>query len=398
MAALNPLDELLNCSVDELAINALVGNLEARLASPSSKEASNSLPVGSVNNNHIGTTSISTTSSTQISQCPVSVYNPGTGVGSNGQTASVHKNFNNSHSISVQSPSSKTDSQLIGINSIINTVNSSQASNISTHVNSMPVHRSSPVPDQNRNQSPHLIRTVTNSPNFQNARNSPVPSPNPAISVNSQIKQFSIQKTENSAIQNIISVTGDQKASFSQGNCIQLSSSSQQNSVVGQNVCIKQEPVISSPQVNVFKNENITVSSVKNEPRTAAIQAVTGPQNNISGNHITHATNVHIVNAPIKGQPGVITVKTPGQQQVVMRSQIVQNVSNSGQVQVVNVSANSHRPQGIVQVPQGKPQPMRFATVPTRHSQVNIAPRPGSAVSSQSFLLNCKCFIIYIKC
>jgi hypothetical protein len=39
MAALNPLDELLNCSVDELAINALVGNLEARLASPSSKEA-----------------------------------------------------------------------------------------------------------------------------------------------------------------------------------------------------------------------------------------------------------------------------------------------------------------------------------------------------------------------
>jgi hypothetical protein len=76
----------------------------------------------------------------------------------------------------------------------------------------------------------------------------------------------------------------------------------------------------------------------------------------------------------------------------------MQNVSNSGQVQVVNVSANSHRPQGIVQVPQGKPQPMRFATVPTRHSQVNIAPRPGSAVSSQSFLLNCKCFIIYIKC
>lgn len=365
MAAVNPLDDILNSSVDELAINALVGNLEARLASPSNKDVSNSLSDASVNNNHIGTTRSSTP------QNSGSVFNTATGVGANGQAVSAHKNFTNSHNLNVQSPSSKTDSQLIGINSILNPMNSSQTSNIvSTHVNSLTVNRSSPIPESNRIQSPHIIRTVSNSPGFQNARNSPVPSPNsnPAISASSQ----HAIKPDNSAIIQNVAILGDHKPLMSQGNCIQVSSSQQIPG--GQNVCVKQEPAISSQYI--VKTENMPVSSVKNEPRTAAIQAVTGLQNSVytSGNHITHATNVHIVNAPIKGQSGVITVKT-GPQHVVMRPQIVQN---SGQMQVVNVSAHSNRPPGIVQVPHGKHQPVRIAT-PARHSQINIAPRPGGA-------------------
>ncbi|XP_071175731.1 transcription initiation factor TFIID subunit 4-like isoform X1 [Mytilus edulis] len=365
MAAVNPLDDILNSSVDELAINALVGNLEARLASPSNKDVSNSLSDASVNNNHIGTTRSSTP------QNSGSVFNTATGVGANGQAVSAHKNFTNSHNLNVQSPSSKTDSQLIGINSILNPMNSSQTSNIvSTHVNSLTVNRSSPIPESNRIQSPHIIRTVSNSPGFQNARNSPVPSPNsnPAISASSQ----HAIKPDNSAIIQNVAILGDHKPLMSQGNCIQVSSSQQIPG--GQNVCVKQEPAISSQYI--VKTENMPVSSVKNEPRTAAIQAVTGLQNSVytSGNHITHATNVHIVNAPIKGHSGVITVKT-GPQHVVMRPQIVQN---SGQMQVVNVSAHSNRPPGIVQVPHGKHQPVRIAT-PARHSQINIAPRPGGA-------------------
>lgn len=358
MAAANPLDEILNSSVDELAINALVGNLEARLASPSNKEVSNSLTDASVNNNHIDTTS-STSLHSQST-----VFNSGAPVGSNGDTGLSHKNVVNSH---VQSPSPKTDSQLIGINSIINPVNSTQQGNI---LNSLPLNRSSPVPESNRNQSPHL-RTVTNSPGLMNARNSPVPSPsNTNVNSPHTIKSFSV-KTENSAIQNVVTVTGDQKLSMSQGNCIPIVSS-QHNSV-------KQEPSASAQLI--VKSENASVTNVKSEPKTAAIQAVTGPHNSASGNHIT-ATNVHIVNAPMKGQPGVITVKTPGTQ-VVMRPQIVHSVSNSGQMQVVNVSANSPRPPGIVQVPQqGKPQAIRFAPSPARHSQVHIAPRPGGTTVS----------------
>ncbi|XP_076110194.1 uncharacterized protein LOC143078989 isoform X2 [Mytilus galloprovincialis] len=372
MAAVNPLDDILNSSVDELAINALVGNLEARLASPSNKDVSNSLSDASVNNNHIGTTRSSTP------QNSGSVFNTATGVGANGQAVSAHKNFTNSHNLNVQSPSSKTDSQLIGINSILNPMNSSQTSNIvNTHVNSLTVNRSSPIPESNRIQSPHIIRTVSNSPGFQNARNSPVPSPNsnPAISASSQ----HAIKPDNSAIIQNVAISGDHKPLMSQGNCIQVSSSQQIPG--GQNLCVKQEPAISSQYI--VKTENMPVSSVKNEPRTAAIQAVTGLQNSVytSGNHITHATNVHIVNAPIKGHSGVITVKT-GPQHVVMRPQIVQN---SGQMQVVNVSAHSNRPPGIVQVPHGKHQPVRIAT-PAGHSQINIAPRPGGAPRRQKIV------------
>ncbi|XP_069113010.1 transcription initiation factor TFIID subunit 4-like [Argopecten irradians] len=434
MATANFIDDLITSEIDESAVSALVGALEGQLASPTHKDNSQSISESSINNNHI------TTASTPVA-CTASSFNIV-------QTTNVTqglKGLSLPNSVTVNSVTSplvkltQSDPQIIGINSIINS-NNVAASNNNTQNN-----RESPVPNSSRvvnNQ--HAVRIVPNSQPLVNSRSSPLPqavvNSNSLVTTNhvqsANSPQIDLNRTTHSPNVNariVISKPGetvvDQKSviiphvtSSAGGITIPQQFSSQQDVVLkpGQIILkhdqanagninalkqerittIKQEGSMSSQQHNQFliKNEQQTtrspISNVKHEgtPTIQTIQTVHGAQHiqtgsapTVAGSQITQATNVHIVNAPIKGgvagNPSVITVRTPGQSQsgqVVMRQQTPQ--SSGVPMHVVSVSGSNVVPRFT----NSKGAVARVATTasPVRQQQINIAPRPGTTAGT----------------
>ncbi|KAJ8302914.1 hypothetical protein KUTeg_019310, partial [Tegillarca granosa] len=384
MAAANPLEDLLSSEIDESAVSALVGSLESRLASPTNKDIVNSLSDTSVNNNHI--------SNTGTLPCTTSV-------------------FSNVHTV---------------------TQGHKVAGGVTTYVNAH-------TPNSPANQSPNtcaINRTASQPQAIVNARNSPVPTVNannvtfvnnvPLTSTitTSQMTNHTLVGVTQNAISNhttlslpssvvhtLSNISTDQKPVLSLNNAVH---SVNQSDLKSGPIVIKQESTtlnavknerVNSPHVQsqfIVKQEPLRTNSpgvhIKQESRQPAIQTVqsvpashmhTG-QVTVTGSHATQATSVHIVNTPIKGQPGssgnsgVITVRTPGpssQTHVVMRPQIISTQSpqsSSSQMQVVNVTGGNaiHRHAGTVHLTQGKRVNITAAS-PVRPQQINIAPRPG---------------------
>jgi len=440
MAAANPLDYFDTTELDESAVSALVGSLESQLASPTHKDIAQSLSETSVNNNHIS--SVSTPTVCSLSYNIVQTTNVTPGLKGLSLPNSVTINNTNSPTAKI----ANSDSQIIGINSIINATNASSPSNI----------QSNSVPNANRNPHTQVVRVLPpNSHNIVNARSSPVPqissisnsmtftnnisgaSKSPQIDLNSTSRPPNINKVivskpgdPASVLHTLDSVTSNQKSVILpqvvpgvSGLVVSHSYSSPHNTslkpgqiivkqenanIVGLNLkqettsLVKPEPSIITSQSPhyVLKHEQKAagspVSNVKQETAIQNIQHVPGTQHvhaSIAGNHIAQ-TNVHIVNAPNKGQGGVsgnssvIHVRTPGPAQpgqVVMRPQIITSQapqSSSAPMQMVNVQCSSnlgHKlPQSQSKVVQARMAAAAASARPPQ--QINIAPRPGTGV------------------
>ncbi|XP_033755591.1 transcription initiation factor TFIID subunit 4-like [Pecten maximus] len=433
MATANFIDDLITSEIDESAVSALVGALEGQLASPTHKDNSQSISESSINNNHI------TTASTPVA-CTASSFNIV-------QTTNVTqglKGLSLPNSVTVNSVTSplvkltQSDPQIIGINSIINS-NNVAASNNNTQNN-----RESPVPNSSRvvnNQ--HAVRIVQNTQPLVNSRSSPLPqavvNSNSLVNTNhvqsANSPQIDLNRTTHSPNVNtriVISKPGetvvDQKSviiphvtSSAGGITIPQQFSSQQDVVLKPGHIILKHDHVNSGNVNAIKQERVTtikqegsmnsqqhnqflikneqqttrspISNVKHDgsPSIQTIQTVHGTQHiqtgsvpTAAGSQITQATNVHIVNAPIKGgvagNPSVITVRTPGHTQpgqVVMRQQTPQ--SSGVPMHVVSVSGSNVVPRFT----NSKGAVARVATAsPARQQQINIAPRPGTTAGT----------------
>ncbi|KAJ8316709.1 hypothetical protein KUTeg_005739 [Tegillarca granosa] len=425
MAAANPLEDLLSSEIDESAVSALVGSLESRLASPTNKDIVNSLSDTSVNNNHI--------SNTGTLPCTTSVFSNVHTVTQGHKGASLPNNVTIHNSSTVIAKCTNSNSQISEINSLINSNDSNVvAGGVTTYVNAH-------TPNSPANQSPNtcaINRTASQPQAIVNARNSPVPTVNannvtfvnnvPLTSTitTSQMTNHTLVGVTQNAISNhttlslpssvvhtLSNISTDQKPVLSLNNAVH---SVNQSDLKSGPIVIKQESTtlnavknerVNSPHVQsqfIVKQEPLRTNSpgvhIKQESRQPAIQTVqsvpashmhTG-QVTVTGSHATQATSVHIVNTPIKGQPGssgnsgVITVRTPGpssQTHVVMRPQIISTQSpqsSSSQMQVVNVTGGNaiHRHAGTVHLTQGKRVNITAAS-PVRPQQINIAPRPG---------------------
>ncbi|XP_060077084.1 transcription initiation factor TFIID subunit 4-like [Ylistrum balloti] len=433
MATANFIDDLITSEIDESAVSALVGALEGQLASPTHKDNSQSISESSINNNHI------TTASTPVA-CTASSFNIV-------QTTNVTqglKGLSLPNSVTVNSVTSplvkltQSDPQIIGINSIIN------SNNVAASSNNTQSNRESPVPNSSRvvnNQ--HAVRIVPNTQPLVNSRSSPLPQAvvnssslvhtNHVQSANSP--QIDLNRTTHSPNVNtriVISKPGetvvDQKSviiphvtSSAGGITIPQQFSSQQDVVLKPGHIILKHDQVNSGNVNALKQERVTtikqegsmssqqhnqflikndqqttrspISNVKHEgsPTIQTIQTVHGAQQiqtgsvpTVAGSQITQATNVHIVNAPIKGgvagNQSVITVRTPGHTQpgqVVMRQQAPQ--SSGVPMHVVSVSGSNVVPRFT----NSKGAVARVATAsPARPQQINIAPRPGTTAGT----------------
>ncbi|XP_021352756.1 transcription initiation factor TFIID subunit 4-like [Mizuhopecten yessoensis] len=432
MATANFIDDLITSEIDESAVSALVGALEGQLASPTHKDNSQSISESSINNNHI------TTASTPVA-CTASSFNI---VQTNVTQGLKGLSLPNSVTVnSVTSPLVKltqSDPQIIGINSIINS-NNVAASNNNTQNN-----RESPASNSSRvvnNQ--HAVRIIPNTQPHVNSRSSPLPQAivnsnslvhtNHIPSANSPL--IDLNRTTHSPNVNtriVISKPGetvvDQKSviipqvtSSAGGITIPQQYSSHQDVVLKPGHIILKHDNVNSGNVNAVKQERVTalkqegsmntqqhsqflikneqhttrspISNVKHEgcPTIQTIQTVHGTQHiqtgsvpSAAGSQITQATNVHIVNAPIKGgvagNPSVITVRTPGQAQpgqVVMRQQTPH--SSGVPMHVVSVSGSNVVPRFT----NSKGAVARVATAsPARQQQINIAPRPGTTAGT----------------
>ena len=135
MAAANSLDEILNCTVDESAISALVGSLESQLASPTSKDPAQQTSASSVHQNHVGQGSTaSTTCVTGVSA---------TGANTHAVQTSINKplapNIVNVQPVNSVNGSKEHTSQpqFLGINSVVNSLANSLPVQTTALVNSV---------------------------------------------------------------------------------------------------------------------------------------------------------------------------------------------------------------------------------------------------------------------
>ncbi|XP_061189986.1 transcription initiation factor TFIID subunit 4-like isoform X2 [Saccostrea echinata] len=379
MATTNSLDDILSTEIDENAVNALVGSLESQLASTTHKDTAHSISDASMNNNHISNANapVACTSTVYLHSIPTPA--------SKNMTIQNNVALNNANISHLKA--SHSDSQLLGLNSIVSNVNSSEGGGLSVNANN--INRNSPVPVNH-------VRIVSQSPTITNSRNSPSPS------VQGQLNSVSVanvrSSTPNQVVinngQNLPNVNSANSANFNANDhkpVIRSTHNSPLNQISSQDVKpgptqivnIKHEPV-GSPQTGVLsvKQETGSPSSgfgVKQEHHLA-IQPVPGAPHNVP------QPNVQLVQGKgpvVTGNPSVITVRTPGQthpSQVVMQPQLITTQSSSSQMHVVSVSGCTvaTRPTGTVQMTQGKNINPRMTTAAFRPQQISIAPRPGT--------------------
>jgi hypothetical protein len=385
MATTNSLDDILSTEIDENAVNALVGSLESQLASTTHKDTAHTISDASINNNHISNPSapVACTSTVYLHSIPTSAS----------KNMTIQNNVAlNSANIS-QLKASQSESQLLGLNSIVSNVNSNEGGDLSVNVNNS-IRRNSPVPVNH-------VRIVSQTQTITNSCNSPSPS------IPGQLNSVSVASVRSSTPNQVVinngqsvpnvnsSVNSANSAHFNSADhkpVIRSRHNSPLNQISSQDVKprpqivnVKHEPS-GSPQAGVLNVKQETGSpssgfSVKQEHQLA-IQPVPGAPHNVP------QPNVQLVQGKgqvVAGNASVITVRTPGQthpSQVVMQPQIITTQSSNAQMHVVSVSGCTvaTRPTGTVQMTQGKNVNPRMATASFRPQQINIAPRPGTTV------------------
>jgi hypothetical protein len=340
MADPNPLDSFLHSETDESVVNALVASLESRLASPTHKEPSPSLPNPSVNSNHVSNVS-------SIPAC------------TSAQNNSVHLsndsgNTNNSNAKSVI----KNDNQILGINSIHT---NSPVALVHSPVNSHRTASPKPLNSVNKSSSP-AIQVITPPQTHGNHSvvtnqhvNRATPSPSNAISVNNiNVAQSNsnIIITNSAVIQN--------NSALKHVNRTSLSPAPQQ---------------ITTGQTGVVQPSQTIVRNSQGHLINSNSQQLTQKTNV----HIVHSANVTSMITQPGTNPSVITVRgqVPSSHITTVRPQVVTtHVSNSP----------SPRPPGSVRIQNRMPNaPIRIASSQP-NQQINIAPRPGAHPVSLTFI------------
>lgn len=377
MAAPDPLQDILSAEIDESAVNALVGSLESRLASPSHKDLSNSLADSSVNNNHI------TTASSHNSSIITQTTNVTHGLkGLSTPNAITLNNIDNSNL-----KLNHTDSQIIGINSIIN-------SNAASHINDQN-NRDSPVLNLN---GAHGVRVMTPQGNM-NPRSSPLPPnninttnigfTNSIAGVGVHASHIDINSSHNSNTSFVITKPTD-GSNMVNSQCNLGTNVTQPFSSQPGQIIVKQENVSASQvnsQTQFVMNNNprgSPISNMKQEPISVQTMQKVSGHSNI--NQVHQTSNVQLLNVGHQkgqtvhsGNQSVITVRKPAGGQtmhggpVVMRPQIITTQSSGAPMQVVNVSGANLGPRFTP----GKGMQTRVQLAPR---QQQIAPRPGAGV------------------
>ncbi|XP_045193372.2 transcription initiation factor TFIID subunit 4-like [Mercenaria mercenaria] len=331
MADPNPLDSFLHSETDESVVNALVASLESRLASPTHKEQSPTIPNPSVNSNHVSNVS-------SISAC------------TSAQNNSVHLSNDTGNTINSNAKSViKNENQILGINSIHT---NSPVAHVNSPVNS---HRTaSPKPLNSVNKSSPAIQVITQPQNHGNHSvvanphmNRATPSPSNVISVNN----INVAQSNSNIIITNPGVVQNNSA-LKHVNRTSLSPAPQQNST-GQIGGVQQsQPIVRNSQGVVINSNSQQLTQKTNV-------------------HIVHSANVTSVITQPGSNPSVITVRgqVPSSHITTVRPQVVTtHVSNSP----------SPRLQGSVRIQNRMPNaPIRIASSQP-NQQINIAPRPGS--------------------
>lgn len=390
MAAANPLEDLLLSDIDESAVSAMVGSLESRLASPTNKDLSHTLSETTVNNNHINNTP------NTVACSSASLFNT---VLSSTQGPKGLQNLNNAPQNRLSNAAVKPviqNTQVVTNNSIINSPSIVTCAGGSINVNSsVSSHIDAKLPNSQVLLPQNVIKPTSVVSMTSNPSSLSYVS-NPSNGTTASILQSNSNQVSHasSAIYNLASIAAKQEP-------LQVPMGGAQ---IIRTIVPDQQNMSPKPNQNIVKSEG-GIISVKSEPAQYVMKQESGSVQikqegqtirtihpgktvMVSSNQPTHATNVHIVNAPGKqatgtSSPGVITVRsqTPQQQVTVVRPQVMTTSSQQAgtpHMQVVNVGGP-----GQIPVMQGKT--VQRLTGPIRiaqpHQQINIAPRPGVPVS-----------------
>lgn len=318
-----PLDDIFHSETDESAVNALVASLESKLASPTNKDQSQTLPTPSLNSNHVS-------NHPTLQACTgVSVQN------NNVHYTNATGTVNDSMSKSVI-----RDNQIIGINSI--------------HTNSSIAHSNSPL-NSNRTASPKPVASV-NKPSVSTTLMQPV-SQSHTVYVNQ------VNRASPSPIQTSV-------------NNIHPHSPNVQHNIINQSVVSVQNDVLNrttpSPQ---SVQQGLVQQTIVRNPQGVVINSNSQQLTQKTNVHIVHsanASNVTSINQP-GSNPGLIAVRTqmPNSQITTLRPQIVTSTANVA----------SPRPQGNIRIQAHRMQSTPIRIAASQPNQINIAPRPGQQVS-----------------
>ncbi|KAH9515617.1 transcription initiation factor TFIID subunit 4 [Bulinus truncatus] len=407
MADQGSMDEFLSKEIDQNKVSALVGSLESQLASSTNKDSHKTVPGSTFNNNHISgnasivNASITSTPSVTVRPQQTVVSMPGLGLQSQAIVSSkiLPQNAAIINSIS--------NSQIIGISSIIN-ANSLNRTNSNSTTTSLPISSISNTPLSSAtkylNSSPS-IRIVTNNTKPQNSilHTSPVQVSKQFI--NSAIAQQNVTTVRpqqaatarvnisasgaSTAMHNLATIAAEQKplTVLPNGSTHLQNVQNKDGSVITQQIIMKNDvnhAVVKRELSPLVKSDNPMSNSViqglPQNLRQSTPIITTGPQQILKG--ISQSNN-----------PALVTLRTPhSQQHVVVRATVATTLANSSpSVQVVNASSagmpSTLRPNVAPQM-----RPVRITNPVRIGTQPNIAPRqqnpqPGTITIPHGALL-----------
>ncbi|KAH9515612.1 transcription initiation factor TFIID subunit 4 [Bulinus truncatus] len=408
MADQGSMDEFLSKEIDQNKVSALVGSLESQLASSTNKDSHKTVPGSTFNNNHISgnasivNASITSTPSVTVRPQQTVVSMPGLGLQSQAIASSkiLPQNAAIINSIS--------NSQIIGISSIIN-ANSLNRTNSNSTTTSLPISSISNTPLSSAtkylNSSPS-IRIVTNNTKPQNSilHTSPVQVSKQQF-INSAIAQQNVTTVRpqqaatakvnisasgaSTAMHNLATIAAEQKplTVLPNGSTHLQNVQNKDGSVIMQQIIMKNDvnhAVVKRELSPLVKSDNPMSNSViqglPQNLRQSTPIITTGPQQILKG--ISQSNN-----------PALVTLRTPhSQQHVVVRATVATTLANSSpSVQVVNASSagmpSTLRPNVAPQM-----RPVRITNPVRIGTQPNIAPRqqnpqPGTITIPHGALL-----------
>uniref|UniRef100_A0A2C9K2Y9 TAFH domain-containing protein n=1 Tax=Biomphalaria glabrata TaxID=6526 RepID=A0A2C9K2Y9_BIOGL len=405
MADQGSMDEFLSKEIDQNKVTALVGSLESQLASSTNKDSLKTVPGSTFNNNHIsGNASIVNapiTSTPSVTVRPQQTVVSVPGLGLQSQAVASSKILPQNAAII----NSISNSQIIGISSIINANSQNRTSSNST----TPLPNSSisntPLSSATKflNSSPS-IRIVTNNTKPQNSilHTSPV--------------QVSKQQFINSAISQSVTTVRPQPVTTARVNISASGASTAMHNLA--TIAAEQKPLTVLPNgsthlQNVQHKDGSVITQqiiMKNEANHTVVKRELSPlvksdipmsnsviqglqQNMRQSTPIITAGAQQLIKGLSQGNnPALVALRTPhSQQHVVVRATVATTLANSSpSVQVVNASAASTpstlRPNIAPQM-----RPVRITNPVRLGTQSNIAPRqqnpPGTITIPHGALL-----------
>lgn len=390
MATANPIEDLLSTDIDESEVSAFVGSLESRLASPTHKDISHQITDSSVNSNHIS--NVLNVSTATCSSSSLFTVQGQKGLQSHGSPV-----INSLYGANV-----KSDSQLLGIPSILNSTNATgspggllnitalnstpnktntRAVNSSGNIMLVAPSHTPPLPVASHTP-PHVNVGPNGNLTFTGANNRASPQNCTVVTAHNNTSNTTVcgsgsdgsKTVSSSAMYNLASIAAEQKPLAVPTGMLDIKSSGANNKLTVRDQLDK-KPNISSLSGSPSASKHQIV--VKQESRHVKQEPM--QQSQPSSVHIVNATSKGIV-SNTSGSHNVITVSRPavGQGGAIVRPQIITtqttHANGAQQMTVVPRMPNATNSQPKTVQTTRINAPIRIAAAP----QINIAPRPGT--------------------